>query len=842
MKKLILILHFLLASANFCIAEGPAGWQKSGANRYLLSLDGKWQIESGDKTGAGLTVPGIIKGTEIVFLSRSFHLSDSLKNYQLVLHASSVQPNCAVKLNGKFIGNAVPAINLVELALNPENLKYGAENVLTFEINPELNNRSTLPFKHRPLGLRLDSGILSPVYIEAMPQWNLQLKNLNYSFTKAWTSIAVKIDLELENPPVTAKSNASAERGEIRIHLRKDGREVIRSKRIEFNLKSATRSLQGIKFNAANISPWSPQTAEIYQLNIDFLIAGKLVDSIARPTGFRELKITGKKFLLNGKEFLIKGVDWFDDLAGLSVEKRHVEIQRLIDNIKKLGANTLRSVGSPAPLDMVQKCAENGILLLQEIPVYFANATQLRNKKIRSDAEAGLQKLIERDKLSPAILGWGIGVNFHDSAPAARLFTESLIQLARQNDSRPVYLMTRSTMKNASLEAVDFLLFDNFEKENLGFDPALMPEKPLLPVLGYFVKPFLVSKDYTQPERRWQEAEEIQAEQLERIVRFLHESWPDYSGSFVHALQDWRGEFATLIIGERKNDKLNYPAGLLRSGGEARVAFQMMAALNKSERRPNISANSVELENPAVFALVGVLVVLMFLFYLKRDRRLNTTIRRIFVHPHGFYIDLYENRKVPVFITTIVACAQSLVLALLLASSFFACREFLLFDEILNLLLPSPELKNWLIMLIWNPGWLIFLLAAAYIFLTIILALLLRILGFMLSKPVSVGQYTTFLFWAATSYLPLALVTPVFYRILLGDEGISVPLGIIAFFVIWHLLRVYRGMRVLMFLPPGRAFVLFISILFILFGSIAFYYNHSQSIFAYIDYYWSLLN
>ena len=47
----------------------------------------------------------------------------------------------------------------------------------------------------------------------------------------------------------------------------------------------------------------------------------------------------------------------------------------------------------------------------------------------------------------------------------------------------------------------------------------------------------------------------------------------------------------------------------------------------------------------AIFQITGILVILFLIFFIQRDRRLRAHLHRAFFHPHGLYIDIYENRK-----------------------------------------------------------------------------------------------------------------------------------------------------------------------------------------------------
>lgn len=697
-----------------------------------------------DETREDWPIPGITKSSKNLLLTKSIFIPDSLRNRKLVLHLQGVRPTRSIRLNGKFVFNSSPAVNFVTTVLNHEYIKFNTENELNIEIETALDNRSSLPFKHRPLGWNPAKGLLNDVFIEVLPAINLELKSLKYQLDKSFTEAEITVAIGLNKESFEKYPHLLPASGELHISISKEGKILRQANPINVQMDSLNRKIITTSLSLSQVIPWSPESPELYDLEVKFSGAGATIDNIHRKIGFHELKISENKFLLNGKNFTVKGVDYFENFDGMNVEKRSAEIENTIHNLKKLGMNTLRSIGTPLHPELLKKCAENGIFVLEELPIYYANAAQLSNKKISSDVEIGIQTLLRRDNSETAILGWGIGVNIADGSIAAQKFVSSMVDLIRTLDSRPVYLVTRTPKNTPALETVDFLLYDIFEKDHPGYDPAYMPKKPILPIIGYFIKPFLVSEDYAQPQRRWLEAEEIQAEQLETILLELREKKQDFAGNFIHALQDWQGDLATVVIGTENANPSNFPAGLLRNSGDERVSFEMIAAYNNGSRRPNVSTNIVHHDDSTVFTLIGGIVILLFLFYMKRDRRLSTTLRRIFMHPHGFYTDLNENRKVPAFITVIVAIAQSAILSLLIGSTLYSCREILLFDEILNLLIPSPEMKIWMIDLIWHPGWLILTILIFYLASILVLSVLFRILGFFLAEhyPLASTQHS----------------------------------------------------------------------------------------------------
>lgn len=60
------------------------------------------------------------------------------------------------------------------------------------------------------------------------------------------------------------------------------------------------------------VSPWTAETPNLYQLFIRIEQPGKAMEIIPFRVGFRKLEIRGNQFLVNGRAVLIKGVNYHE--------------------------------------------------------------------------------------------------------------------------------------------------------------------------------------------------------------------------------------------------------------------------------------------------------------------------------------------------------------------------------------------------------------------------------------------------------------------------------------------------------------------------------------------------
>ena len=120
-------------------------------------------------------------------------------------------------------------------------------------------------------------------------------------------------------------------------------------------------------------------------------------------------------------------------------------------------------------------------------------------------------------------------------------------------------------------------------------------------------------------------------------------------------------------------------------------------------------------------------------------------------------------------------------------------------------------------------------------------AVLLRVIGFFFRSTLNSFQYFTLVFWTAVIYLPLALVAPIFYRLLPDPEIAFYSVVVIAIFGFWHFMRMQRSLRVFYIISPMNALLFCLILTGAVLGAVFLYYNQSQAILDYWDYYAGLI-
>ena len=172
---------------------------------------------------------------------------------------------------------------------------------------------------------------------------------------------------------------------------------------------------------------WSPETPILYDVTATF---GQ--DKVVDRVGFREISVEGRDILLNGKKLFLRGVSVHEDSQFTGKALRDEERLTIIRTAKEVGANYLRLAHYPHHENMAKLCDEQGILLWEEIPVYWAIAFD--NPATYNNARNQLEELMCRDFNRASVIIWSVGNENLDSDDRFR-FMGNLADFAHQYDN-----------------------------------------------------------------------------------------------------------------------------------------------------------------------------------------------------------------------------------------------------------------------------------------------------------------------------------------------------------------------------------------------------------------------
>ncbi|WP_069998962.1 glycoside hydrolase family 2 protein [Cellulosilyticum sp. I15G10I2] len=198
------------------------------------------------------------------------------------------------------------------------------------------------------------------------------------------------------------------------------------------------------------IKLWSPESPYLYDVKLQY---GE--DIIHEKIGFRQVKVRGNAILLNDQPIYLNGICVHEESIA---NGKAITDEEIIENIKlakELNCNYMRLAHYPHTERAAQLADELGIMLWEEIPVYWA--IEFDNSISLEDAKNQLTELIKRDKNRASVISWSVG-NENPDTDSRLTFMSKLAILAKKLD--PTRLITAACLVNH----VDLKIEDRLEE------------------------------------------------------------------------------------------------------------------------------------------------------------------------------------------------------------------------------------------------------------------------------------------------------------------------------------------------------------------------------------------
>ncbi len=167
---------------------------------------------------------------------------------------------------------------------------------------------------------------------------------------------------------------------------------------------------------------WSPENPRRYEV-----VISTATDRISERIGFRSITTRGTDILLNGKPVFLRGVSLHEENPRRGARATGVDDDRLLLGwAKELGCNYVRLAHYPHNEQMARLADEMGLLLWEEVPVYWT--IHWSDPATLANAQNQLGELITRDKNRASVIIWSMA-NETPVSPARTEFLKSRSRL-----------------------------------------------------------------------------------------------------------------------------------------------------------------------------------------------------------------------------------------------------------------------------------------------------------------------------------------------------------------------------------------------------------------------------
>lgn len=198
---------------------------------------------------------------------------------------------------------------------------------------------------------------------------------------------------------------------------------------------------------------WSPDTPELYRLEVSLTDGEKELDFYSCNVGFREFTCDKHRFLLNGKPLFLRGVckhELFGDSGHCPSEQ---QVEQDMQMIKDTGCNFVRLVHYPHGKKVLDIADRLGLMVCEEPGLWWSDVS---DPEISAGSLEVLRRTILRDRNHPSIMFW---LSFNECK-----FTEKFL-----SDSARICRITDPTRMISGANCMDNEMTKNLY-DKCGFD------------------------------------------------------------------------------------------------------------------------------------------------------------------------------------------------------------------------------------------------------------------------------------------------------------------------------------------------------------------------------------
>ncbi len=217
---------------------------------------------------------------------------------------------------------------------------------------------------------------------------------------------------------------------------------------------SACRDVSGT-VTSLDVKEWNPKSPSLYELTVQVVDKEELVDDMIDRIGFREIKVQGKKILLNGTSVRLRGYNRHEDHAEFGNAIPREAMVRDLEIMRDLGGNTVRTSHYPNDMRFLDLCDEMGFMVWEES---HARSVKFDHPAFREQITNSTVEMVEWHFNRPSIVIWGC-LNECNSRDALGKEEHAYVLglLKKLDPSRPTTFASNKRMDDICLGLADIV-------------------------------------------------------------------------------------------------------------------------------------------------------------------------------------------------------------------------------------------------------------------------------------------------------------------------------------------------------------------------------------------------
>ena len=391
-----------------------------------------------------------------------FTVSEEMKDKRLRIDFDGVYMNATVYVNGQELGTHPFGYTPFSFDITDE-VKVGEENVIAVKVD------------HKTPSSRWysGSGIYRNVHLSVTDAVHVDLYGQKIETPKlkeqAGKNVTMKVDTTVVNE---AEEKASVTVKHTVFVKGKENEKIAEAEGNAVEIAAGASQVIESEFGTTSAPAlWSVKSPSLYTVRTEVKAGNQVLDVVEEDYGFRWFEMdkdTGAS--LNGEAIKLKGVCMHHDQGSLGSAAYRRAIERQVEILQEMGANSIRVTHNPAAEVLIDICNEKGMLVIDELfdgwmfpknenkhdySKWFGKAigdgnTIIGGTAAMTWAEFDLKATLRRGQNDPSIIMWSLGNEIQEGAGGSGYNKQSqkLISWAQETDSTRMLTIGSNAVKN----------------------------------------------------------------------------------------------------------------------------------------------------------------------------------------------------------------------------------------------------------------------------------------------------------------------------------------------------------------------------------------------------------
>lgn len=466
-KNLNGVWKFMFLDAPEYSPEGFFASEYDTSTMDDITVPGNWQLQGYGKMHYSdlwynfpINPPFVPTENPTGIYKRTFFIEESFRGKQIILRFCGVDSAYHLWVNGQEAGYSKAARNESEFDIT-DMVKVGQENDVTVRVY-QWSDGTYLEDQD----MWWESGIFRDVELLGVPKDGIRDFKVTADLDETYTNGLLRVEAALrteENVQVTFELMDAQGNTVLTETAGNHGEKVCMEAVVE------------------NAEHWSAEIPYLYKLLMTVEKDGRVIEVIPQNVGFRNIRMNGDTFLVNGVAIIFKGMNRHDynPRNGRVVAKE--EIEKDIILMKQFNVNAIRTCHYPDSYYLYDLCDEYGMYLIDETDLECHGFELTGDYKWITDDPtwetayvSRMTRMIERDKNHPSIIMWSLG---NESAFGCNF--RRMTEVAHEMDSsRLVHYEGDFDVESADVYSTMYTWLENPDKPFLMKDIIEKSEKP----------------------------------------------------------------------------------------------------------------------------------------------------------------------------------------------------------------------------------------------------------------------------------------------------------------------------------------------------------------------------